>query len=352
MTKKPIIGITMGDPTGIGPEIAAKAFSRKEVNSICNPLVVGDKSVMEQALGIAKVQDLRINPIKNINKAVFKYGIMNVIDLSNVNIEKLIHGKVSRMAGKAAYEAIEKVIELAMQGKIDATVTGPIHKEALSLAGYHYSGHTEMYADLTNTKNYAMMLIDRNFRVVHVTTHVSLRKACDLIKKDRVLITVELAYEAMLNLGIEKPRIGVPGLNPHAGEEGLFGREELEEIEPAIKEARKVGMNVEGPIPPDTAFAKARGGKYDVVIAMYHDQGHIPMKLLGFLWDENSKKWSSIRGVNITLGLPIIRTSVDHGVAYGKAGQGRANPESLIEAIRIAVKMAANKANKATQKEI
>lgn len=343
--KKPIIGITMGDPTGIGPEIAVKALSMKQIYTICNPLVVGDKDVVKQALGIAKVQNFRINPAKDVNEAIFKYGIMDIFDLANVDMTKLVHGKISTMGGKAAFESIKKVIELAIQGKVDATVTGPIHKEALNLAGYHYSGHTEIYADLTNTKGYAMMLIHGDFRIVHVTTHVSLKNACDLIKKDRVLRTIRLGYRGMLSLGIKKPKIAVAGLNPHAGEGGLFGNEEQEEIEPAIKEARKAGIDTEGPIPPDTAFSKTKGGKYDVAIAMYHDQGHIPMKLVGFLWNEKNEEWTSIKGVNVTLGLPIIRTSVDHGVAYGKAGEGRASPESLIEAIKVAVKMVKGKNN-------
>lgn len=341
--KKPTIGITMGDPTGIGPEIVVKALSIKQMYTICNPLVIGDKDVAKQALGIAKAQNFRINPAKGVNEAIFKYGIMDIFDLANVDMTQLVHGKISAMGGKAAFESIKKVIELAIEGKVNATVTGPIHKEALHLAGYHYSGHTEIYADLTNTKDYAMMLIHGDFRIVHVTTHVPLRDACDLIKKDRVLRTIRLSYGAMLSLGIKKPKIAVAGLNPHAGEGGLFGNEEQEEIEPAIKEARKVGIDAKGPIPPDTAFSKAKGGKYDVAIAMYHDQGHIPMKLVGFLWNEKKKRWTSIKGVNVTLGLPIIRTSVDHGVAYGKAGEGRANPESLIEAIKVAVKMVKGK---------
>lgn len=343
--RRPILGITMGDPTGIGPEIAAKVLSMEEVNKICSPLVVGDKGVMEQALEIARVKNLKVNPVREVEQAVFEYGTMNVFDLSNVDLTRLVHGKVSQMGGRAAFEAITKAIELAMKGKVDATVTGPIHKEALNLAGHHYSGHTEIYAELTGTKNYAMMLVHGDFRVVHVTTHVSLRKACDLIKKDRVLNTIRLAHEAMLSLGIEEPRLGVAGLNPHAGEGGLFGNEEIEAIEPAVKEAKDEGMDVEGPVPSDTIFAKARGGGYDAIIAMYHDQGHIPTKLLGFLWDERAGQWSSIRGVNVTLGLPIIRTSVDHGVAFDKAGKGKADPGSLLETMKMAVQMAENKRN-------
>jgi 4-hydroxythreonine-4-phosphate dehydrogenase len=238
---------------------------------------------------------------------------------------------------------VRKVIELAMSKEIDATVTGPISKEAINLAGYHYSGHTEIYADLTRTNDYAMMLVHDRFRVIHVSTHVSLREACNRVKKDRVYRVIMLGYDAVKRLGVENPRIGVAGLNPHAGEQGLFGREEIEEIEPAIQQAKKEGLNVEGPIPPDTVFSKMQGGQYDLVVVMYHDQGHIPTKLIGFQYDDKTKTWGSMSGVNITCGLPIIRVSVDHGTAFGKAGEGRANPESMIQAIKIAAKLALGK---------
>jgi len=230
------------------------------------------------------------------------------------------------------------VIDLAMAGEIDATVTGPIHKEALNLAGFHYAGHTEIYSDLTNTKDYAMMLADGDFRVVHISTHVSLREACDLVKKDRVLRVIRLARDMLDRLNTERARIAVAGLNPHAGEGGLFGGEEEKEIIPAIEAAKGEGIDVEGPFPPDTIFSKARGGDYDAVVVMYHDQGHIAMKTAGFTYNEDGQ-WSSISGVNVTLGLPIIRTSVDHGVAFGKAGEGRANPQSMIQAIKLAVQL-------------
>jgi len=232
------------------------------------------------------------------------------------------------------------VIELAMSKEIDATVTGPINKEAINRAGFHYSGHTEIYADLTHAKDYAMMLAHQNFRVIHVSTHVSLREACDRVKKDRVYRVIRLGYDAVKKLGIENPKIAVAGLNPHAGESGMFGREEIEEIEPAIKQAQREGLNVEGPIPPDTVFSKMQGGQYDLVVVMYHDQGHIPTKLIGFQYDDKTKTWGSMSGVNITCGLPIIRVSVDHGTAFGKAGEGRANPESMIQAIKIATLLA------------
>jgi len=244
------------------------------------------------------------------------------------------------MAGKAAFDAVKKVIELAMANDIDATVTGPLNKEALNLAGYHYTGHTEIYADFTKTKDYTMMLAEGKLRVVHVSTHVSLRQACDNVKKERVYAVIKLAYNAMRDFGIENPRIGVAGLNPHASDGGLFGCEEVNEIVPAIEKARGEGIIVEGPVPPDTLFSKALGGQYDIVVAMYHDQGHIPLKIVGFTWNEIEKKWNSVSGVNITLGLPIIRTSVDHGTAFGKAGKGTATEESLVNAIDYAIKFA------------
>ena len=247
---------------------------------------------------------------------------------------------VSADCGRASFEYVKKVIELALAKEIDATVTGPINKEAINLAGFHYSGHTEIFADFTRTKDYAMMLLHGHFRVIHVSTHVSLREACNRVRRDRVYRVIQLGHETLNRLGIENPKIGVAGLNPHAGESGLFGREEIEEIEPAIVQAQKDGLKVEGPVPPDTVFSKMQGGQYDLVVVMYHDQGHIPTKLLGFQYDEKTKTWGSISGVNITCGLPIIRVSVDHGTAFGKAGEGRANPESLVQALRIAAQLA------------
>jgi 4-phospho-D-threonate 3-dehydrogenase / 4-phospho-D-erythronate 3-dehydrogenase len=339
---KPILGITMGDPTGIGPEIAAKAMANKYIYDICRPLIVGDAGAMKQAVRIANV-NLNVRAIEDVDEAKYEYGVMDVIDLKNVDVNLLVHGKVSVMGGKAAFNAVKKVIELAMEKKIDATITGPINKEAMNLAGYHFSGHTEIYAYFTGTKDYTMMLASGNLRVVHVSTHVSMREACDLVKKDRVLKVIKLAHAACLKIGIAAPRIGVAGLNAHSGENGMFGMEEINEITPAIEEAKVLGLNVEGPVPPDTLFSKAKGGLYDIVVAMYHDQGHIPLKLVGFNWDEAKKKWTSVSGVNITLGLPTIRSSVDHGTAYGKAGKGTATEESLINAIEYGVKLASNR---------
>ena len=232
-------------------------------------------------------------------------------------------------------------------GKTSATGFGiawkHINKESLHMAGHFYSGHTEIFAEYTNTKKYAMLLTSKSLRVIHVTTHVPLRQACEMIKKDRLLNVIKIADDAMKSIGIKKPRIAVAGLNPHASENGLFGDEEAKEIIPAVKEAQEQGFNVEGPIPPDTVFVKAMGGQYDIVVAMYHDQGHIPLKLSGFKLNPKTGQYVSMSGVNCTLGLPIIRTSVDHGTAFGKAGEGRANEESMIDAIDIAILMAENR---------
>ena len=243
--------------------------------------------------------------------------------------------KRSRTASPA-YEAIRIAIELALEGKIDGTVTGPIHKESIHKGGCPFSGHTEIYAHYTGTKNYAMLLVHDPLRVIHVSTHVSLRLACDLVKKERIVAVIHLLDTACRQFGVTKPRIGVAGLNPHCGEGGLFGQEDMEEILPAVEDAVRLGKKVEGPIPADTVFSKMKGGMYDAVVVMYHNQGHIPMKLLGFQYDEKIGAWGAMSGVNVTLGLPIVRTSVDHGTAFGKAGEGRANPQSMIEAIRMA----------------
>ena len=339
---RPLIGISVGDPAGIGPEITAKALSLPEIYDICKPLAVAETEMMKDALKFSGL-DGDIHAVSSPGEGFYKLGVIDVLDVKNIDAKSIRHKVISSECGRASFEFVRKVIELAISGEIDATVTGPINKEAINRAGFHYSGHTEIYADLTHTKNYAMMLMHEQFRVIHVSTHVSLREACDRIKKDRVYKVIKLGYDTLKRLGIENSRIAVAGLNPHAGESGLFGREEIEEIEPAIKQAQREGLSVEGPIPPDTVFSKMQGGQYDIVVVMYHDQGHIPTKLLGFQYDEKTKTWDSVSGVNITLGLPIIRVSVDHGTAFGKAGEGRANPESMIQAIKIAAQLASSK---------
>lgn len=340
---KKIIAITMGDPASIGPEISAKVFRNPALYEKCQPLLVGDACVMERALQICGCSELKINKIKDVSEALFTSGTIDVLDMGLVDLDKLEIGQVSAMAGEAAFQYVTKVIDLALSGKVDATVTNAFNKEAVNLAGHHYSGHTEIYADLTGTKNYTMMLAHENVKVVHVSTHVSLREACDRVKKQRVLDVIRIADTACKSLGIEKPKIGVAGLNPHSGENGLFGQEEIDEIIPALDEAKAEGIQVDGPVPPDTIFSKARGGWYDIVVAMYHDQGHIPLKLLGFVYNQEEQKWEAVAGVNITLGLPIIRVSVDHGTAFDQAGKGTANELSLLNAIEYAILFAENK---------
>lgn len=342
MNDKVVLGITMGDPASIGPEITVKILADEAVYGRCNPLVIGDASVMEDALKITGHGDMKIHPVQSVKEAVFCPGMINVYDMKLVDSGKLKRGQVSAMAGEAAFRYVKKAIDLAMSGEIDGTITNALSKEAINLAGHHFSGHTEIYAEYTKTKKYAMMLAFENIRVVHVSTHVSLREACDRVKRGRVLEVIRLAEQACKNLGIEHPRVGVAGLNPHSGEHGLFGREEIEEIIPAIQEAKEEGICVDGPVPPDTVFSKARGGWYDVVVAMYHDQGHIPLKVLGFVYNEEDEKWDAVTGVNITLGLPIIRASVDHGTAFDQAGTGAANELSLANAIEYGIRLAKN----------
>jgi 4-hydroxythreonine-4-phosphate dehydrogenase len=250
------------------------------------------------------------------------------------------------MAGHAAFEAVRKVIELAMAGEVDATVTGPINKKSINEAGHHFAGHTEIYAEYTGTSKYGMLLVEDNLKVIHVSTHVSLRQACDLVKKDRVLAVIGLLKDGLIQLGEKNLKIGVAGLNPHAGDSGLFGTEDDLEILPAVLEARRLGYDVEGPVPPDTLFAKAATGHYGGVVAMYHDQGHIPFKLNGFKWNATLQRMDSVKGVNITMGLPIIRTSVDHGTAFEIAGKGIASADAMILAIEAAVQLSRNGAAK------
>ncbi|HYH57253.1 MAG TPA: 4-hydroxythreonine-4-phosphate dehydrogenase PdxA, partial [Anseongella sp.] len=275
----------------------------------------------------------------------FRPGTADVFDLGNVKLSALKLGEISAMAGKASFEAVVKAIDLAMNGDVDATVTGPINKKAINEAGHLYSGHTEIYAHYTHTKKYAMLLVEEGFRVIHVSTHVSLREACDKVTKERVLEVIKLMGEGLVRLGVRGKKIGVAGLNPHAGDSGLFGYEEEKEIIPAIEEAIRQGYDVEGPVPGDTMFAKAVTGYYDGCVAMYHDQGHIPFKVSGFKWNNETKKMDSVKGVNITLGLPIIRTSVDHGTAFDIAGRNIASPDAMLLAIRYAVRLAGKGTN-------
>jgi len=336
------IGITMGDPAGIGPEIAIKAFNNAELYRRCQPLLIGDRSVLDYYLQKYPELNLKIHVVATPSEGRYQYGSIDLIDLSLVDMDTFKVGVVSETGGHAAFQYVNRVIDLALSKDIDATVTNPLNKEAMNLAGHHYAGHTEIYAHRTHTDKYTMLLADGNLRVVHVSTHVSMREACDRVKKGRVLDVIRIADTACKNLGIQKPRIAVAGLNPHCGENGLFGREELDEINPAVEMAQAEGIQAFGALPPDTVFSKANGGLFDIVVAMYHDQGHIPLKLLGFVYDRDKGAWAAVKGVNITLGLPIIRTSVDHGTAFDQAGRWTASEDSLNNAIDYAIRLAEN----------
>jgi 4-hydroxythreonine-4-phosphate dehydrogenase len=342
MSNKPIIGITMGDPASIGPEIAIKALTEKKIYDICQPLLVGDAGVFNHIIQKLNL-NVTINAIQSVKEAKFEYGNIDVFDLKNVDLETLEFGVVSAMAGNAAFESVTKVIALALAGDIDATVTGPLNKKSMNEAGHHYAGHTEIYAEYTGTKKYAMLLVEDHMKVIHVSTHVSLRQACDLVKTPRIVEVVELLHNGLISLGETNLKIGIAGLNPHAGDTGLFGTEDDEEILPAVQQALSLGYDVEGPVPADTLFSKAATGYYGGVVAMYHDQGHIPFKLSGFKWNPEKKQMDSVKGVNITMGLPIIRTSVDHGTAFEIAGKGIASADAMTLAIESAVQLSHHK---------
>lgn len=333
---RPIHAVTMGDAAGSGPEIITKTLAEPDIRESCRCVVIGDASVMEDALRITKMPG-RIRAIKDISEAKFEDGVIEVLDLHNIDLGKLQRGKVDVMAGAAAYDYIKLGTELTLAGKADAIVTSAINKESLNKAGYHYDGHTGLLAELCGTRDVAMMLVADRFRVAHVTTHVSMRQALDLIRPERILKVIDLTHNAVKDMGVSNPLIAVAGLNPHSGEDGLFGDEEIKYIIPAIKEAIRRGYNVyDRALPPDTVFYRAYEGQFDAAIAMYHDQGHIAIKMLG-LW----------LGVNVTLGLPIIRTSVDHGTNFGKAGKGTADARSMNAAVRLATVMARSRRAKA-----
>ena len=325
--KKTIIGITMGDPSGIGPEIILKSFEKSTIRN-CKIIVIGDYNIMQSMYNILKIKSFKLHKIPDIHECLFDKFVLNILDLQLINMDDFRPGIIQSASGKTAFEAIRKAVELAKNKEIDTIVTAPLNKEALHLAGFKYPGHTEILADLTDTKDYAMLLYDKKLSVIHISTHISLLEAITGLKRERIEKVIELANVIMKRLLIGEPRIAVAGINPHAGENGLFGNEEIREIIPAIKKMKENGINVEGPCPPDTVFLQAIKGKYDIVVAMYHDQGHIPLKLIGF----NS-------GVNITVGLPFVRTSVDHGTAFEIAWQGKANENSMMEAIKLAEKL-------------
>lgn len=333
------IAITIGDPAGIGAEVSVKALAKAEVYAACIPILVGDRVSVEDAIRFCKLP-IKINEIVEPEDAKGEFGVIDIINLNLLSTNGWEYKKNTALGGKVSYEYISYAIKLAMNKRVGAVVTAPISKESLHLAGYSYSGHTEIFADQTGTKDFAMLLASKSIHVIHVSTHVSLREACDRVKKDRIFKVICLANEGMKQLGYTYPKIAVAGLNPHCSENGLFGDEEANEIIPAIELARKEGILVEGPVSPDVVFVRCQSGQYDIVVAMYHDQGHIPLKLSGFRYDPHSDRYNSISGINCTIGLPIVRTSVDHGTAFGKAGEGRANEESMLDAIFAAIKMA------------
>lgn len=332
MKRRPIVGITMGDASGIGPEIIVKCLMDADIYEICKPLVIGDADVLEGAAAMLGSR-IEVKSVVEPERASFAIGAIYVLDLGNLALADFRPGEISVASGRASVQYIEKAVELALAGRLDAITTAPINKEAVNRAGFHYPGHTEILAELTGCSDYAMMLVSGSLRVTHVSTHVPLREACASVKKGSVLRTIALSEKAAQSLGFVSPRIAVAGLNPHAGEGGLFGEEEIKEISPAIEEARRRGMTISGPYPPDTVFLRASRGEFDVVVAMYHDQGHIAVKMLGLE-----------EGVNVTIGLPIVRTSVDHGTAYDIAWRGVADHRNMRRAIQLAAQMADRKA--------
>ena len=325
---KPLIAVTMGDPAGVGPEIVAKSLASEAVTEVADCVIVGDKKCMENAIRIVGA-DLEIRVIQKPSEGQYEKGIMNLIDLDNVNMDVFEFGKVSGMCGKAAYDYIAKSIELANAGEVDAVSTTPINKEALKAGDLHFIGHTEIFGALTGTEDPLTMFETNGMRVFFLTRHVSLRQMLDMIKKDRIVDYVVRCTEALKRLGVKEGTMAIAGLNPHSGEHGLFGWEEVEEIIPAIEELKKMGYDVAGPIGADSVFHQAAIGKYNSVLSLYHDQGHIATKTLDFE-----------KTIAITNGMPILRTSVDHGTAFDIAGTGKVSAVSMIEAIRLAAKYA------------
>jgi 4-hydroxythreonine-4-phosphate dehydrogenase len=325
---RPIVGITMGDAAGVGPEVVMKALAVAEVHDICRPLVIGDAGRLRRA-GRIVGSTSRVNGLRDPGEAGFRRREVDCLDLASVP-DDLPFGELSAKAGDAAYRFVAKAVELAMAGRIDAICTAPLNKAALHAAGHFYPGHTELLAKLSGTPEVSLMLWTPKLRVIHVTTHVGLLDAIEKIDPALVERTIRRGHDALVRAGIQRPRIGVCGINPHAGEQGLFGRgEEEKKVVPGIEAARASGIEVEGPLPADALFFRAGRGDFDLVVAMYHDQGHGPVKVLGIE-----------AGVNITVGLPFVRTSVDHGTAFDIAGTGKADERSLVEALRQAVVLA------------
>ncbi|MFC1497958.1 4-hydroxythreonine-4-phosphate dehydrogenase PdxA [Verrucomicrobiota bacterium] len=327
---KPLIAVTMGDPAGIGPELCLKILQEPQVLDQCVPVVFGDSSVLDRvasAIGVPRPEN--IMPLADFNSSWKGRGGL-VVDCRAIDGQKIKPGQIQKDCGRAAYTYIETSIKAVTGGSVAAVVTNPINKYALNLAGLKYPGHTEIFAELTGAERFCMMFVSEGLAVSLVTIHVGYAEVCNLLTERRIVDVIELTADAIKQLGVSAPKIVVCGLNPHAGEGGLFGREEKEIIEPAIELARSKGINVEGPLPADTAFLPDKRGEVDGYVTMFHDQGLIPFKMLAF-----------DKGVNITLGLPIVRTSVDHGTAFDIAWQGKASAGSLIQAISYAIRLRA-----------
>lgn len=329
MSKKNI-GITIGDPSGIGPEIVVKSLSKEKIREMGNLYVLGDRKVIKAAEKLTGV-DLNINLIEDIDQDQYHKNEINLIDLNNIELDQLQYGEVQAMSGQAAYEYIKMSIELARDGKLDAVATAPINKKSLKAAGVDYIGHTEMFADLTETEDPLTMFHVFDFRVFFLSRHLSLKKACEMVTEARVYSYIKRCVKALARLGVEDGKLAIAALNPHGGEHGLFGTEEDEEITPAINKAREEGYDVVGPVPADSVFHKGLKGNYDAILSLFHDQGHIATKMVDFE-----------RTISLTNNMPFLRTSVDHGTAFDIAGENIADSLSMEEAIRLAVEYAAS----------
>lgn len=327
---KPILAVTLGDPAGTGPELIMKAFVSPEVRAVCRPVVVGDAGVLRAAAEITQ-STAPVRVVATPEEAGAAESV-DILDLRNVDPATFQRGQISPQSGQAAYEAIKRSVELTLAGQTHAVVTSALNKAALHAAGHHYDGHTELLSELCGKPRVTMMLVADKLRVCHVSTHVSLKEAIERVRPERIVAVAKLARAGVQELGIADPHIAVAGLNPHAGEGGIFGDDESKYIAPAIEQARALGFKVSGPYAGDTVFFRTLQGEFDCAIAMYHDQGHVAAKMLG-IW----------LGVNVTLGLPIIRTSVEHGTDFANAGTGRGDPRSLIAALKLAATMAANR---------
>jgi len=355
--ERPTVAVTMGDPAGVGAEVIVRAYPA--IRDAAAPLVVGDADVLGAAVEVCD-SDLAVTAVDSPDAASDDPTAIPVLDLDNVDAETLEYGEVREDYGAASLAYVERAIELATDGAVDAIATAPINKQATRCAGSTYAGHTGMLADYTDTDEYAMLLVegldsvasetpradgaggsvDADLIVTHVSTHVPLTEACNRVSRGRVRTTVDVTHEGLRDLGIDDPTIAVAGLNPHASDGGILGIAEGSEIEPAVDDARADGLDVHGPESPDTVFAQAAAGAYDCVVAMYHDQGHIPIKMLGFASDD------AVSGVNVTAGLPIVRTSVDHGTAFDIAGEGCASEASMVDAVEVAARIARNRARR------